>query len=158
MGTICHACLFNNNLHVKSGPAFTILTITAKRTISKTKVLRVSAISMNHSTGGSIDLQATNKEDPREEHPLGFPDLQFPHDLQRHHQDDEIGENIGDLLAVVKPGRVDARALDRRVPDFIHGDAHQTSNHVHRHRPEDHDTSDHINRCFHGFDRKQSPV
>lgn len=74
---------------------------------------------------GGYNVQSTNKKDTRQKTLLGFGNRQIPDHLQRQNQDADVRQDIGDLLAIVEFGRVNARALDLLVPELVDGDAHQ---------------------------------
>lgn len=97
-------------------------------------------------TNGMSNIQATNEEDSRKKPFLGLGNGQCPHNSHRHDQEDEVGEDVGDLHAIVEFGGVKTGSFNGWVPEFLGGNANKSTGDVNTHNPEA-DESKHDVHC-----------
>lgn len=97
-------------------------------------------------TNGISNIQATNEEDSRKKRFLGLGNRQCPHNSHRHDQEDEVGEDVGDLHAIVEFGGVKTGSFNGWVPELLGGNANKSTGDVNTHNPEA-DKSKHDVHC-----------
>ena len=66
-----------------------------------------------------IDIQSTHEEDAGQKQLLRLCNWETNHNLDWHHKDYEVGDDIGDLHAIVEMGSIDARSLNCVVPELV---------------------------------------
>lgn len=93
---------------------------------------------------GKECLQAASNKHPGEQQSLGFGDRQCPDEFQRHHEKNRIGQDVGNLLAIVILGGVEAGSGHRWIPKLVDWKAEQDPHHTNAQPPQDDKSGDDI--------------